>query len=794
MKYLLICIFLIGFSNNTKASNVSFKFYGTNLSVDVRKQGFPSIEHFDEISIENAVLELEKNQIFDVSIKNCLELKDKLRLNDWGYFVMINEMAKAYTNQFNHPSNISPLIMAYICSKSGYNVKIGILSEEQIDLFYRTDYILDNVPYAAFDGKVFFIFQRRGEKKKIERITKLASVGRGEKVLDFRIQSPPLLEKNMVEGNRHVSSNNPEWDFSLSINKNLIDFYNDCPIYGKDGHLMTKSIICAEVPFSEEVKEQLYPQMKKLMTGHDQLENVNSLLNWIQFSFDYKPNQESRGYDRPLFPEEMLYYHYSDSEDRSNLFARLIIDLFGLKTAYLYSITANHAAIGINFTDNEAKGDYVVCNGEKYYVCDPTYYNAPVGKKMSSWEAQKVYLFKNKSNPVIAQSEATKQKLTNQLSALDFSNKGKELYDQKEYAKAAEWFKKSAHQGNVYAQICLGVMYEKGQGVPQNYSWAAEWYERAANHGSAAAKKSLARVQEFLSKEKQKQDQKNSSEQNNAIKKQANSIDRKNSVIPDVDKDIPLTTLKNPNLLAVIIGNENYRKLPDVPYAENDAKMFKEYCEKTLGVTKEHIRYLPNAGLVDIYDARDWLKTGAESYGNDASVIFYYAGHGLPNRETGLPYILPVEVDGSNLKLAVSLQELYDEFGKLPARSVTVFLDACFTGVDRDNNVVASREGERLAFKMSPKIPTPTGKTVIFSATENNQTAHPFKDRKHGFFTYFLLRKLQESKGDATLGEIADFVSNGVRRAVFDKIQTSQTPSVKPSGNFANDWRQMKLK
>jgi TPR repeat protein len=386
-----------------------------------------------------------------------------------------------------------------------------------------------------------------------------------------------------------------------------------------------------------------------------------------------------------------------------------------------------------------------------------------------------------------------------------------------DFKKAVEWYQKSAYQGNVYAQNNLGWMYEKGRGVPQDFVKAAEWYERAANKDFALAKKNLARIQEFLPKDYQKQVQQVPSEQNKSIAqnnvskvqtqtkkteepaKTSSNTPRQQTVstmivMPDVDKDIPLTTVKNPNLLAVIIGNENYRKLPDVPYAENDARMFKEYCEKTLGVTEEHIKYLPNAGLVDIYDARDWLKTGAESYGNDASVIFYYAGHGLPNRETGLPYILPVEVDGSNLKLAVSLQELYDEFGKLPARSVTVFLDACFTGVDRDNNVVASREGERLAFKMSPKIPTPTGKTVIFSATENNQTAHPFKDRNHGFFTYFLLKKLQESKGDATLGEIADYVTKNVKRAVFDKIQTSQTPSVKPSGNFANDWRQMKLK
>ena len=918
-KFLFIIIILIGISYNCNASSVTFKYYGTDLNVEANEKGFPKLAYFDEASIKNAILEIEKNQVFETTIKNCLALKEKLNLNDWGYFVMIDEMAKAYTNQFSHPTNISPLIMAFICSKTGYNVKIGLLSDQQINMFYRTDTFLENVPYTIFDGKLFFCYEKKREDKmKISNII-LIPVGTGEKSLDFTLLTPPLLNKNMVEGKPHKASKTPEWNFTIRVNKNLIDFYNDYPLYRKKDDHMTKSINCAVVPFSEEVKEQLYPQLKRLMSGHDQLENVNSLLSWIQYGFEYKLDANTWGFDRPFYPEETLYYQYSDAEDRANLFARLVNDLLGLKTAYLYSVKISHAAIGVHFTDKEVDGDYVICNGEKYIICDPTYYGAPAGKKLARWEPQKISLFNFDTKTLISQNSTTQHEIATQLSAEECYNKGKSFNDQKDYTnamewylkaanqghaqaqvmigwyykngyaveantdkaldwylkaakqgyaqaqylagavyndrkdytnaakwyqkaadqdhasaqinlgalynngqgvaqdfkKAVEWYQKSAYQGNVYAQNNLGWMYEKGRGVPQDFVKAAEWYERAANKDFALAKKNLARIQEFLPKDNQKQqvlsEQNKSIAQNNVSKVQTQAkkteepaITSSNTprqqtaittiVMPDVDKDIPLTTVKNPNLLAVIIGNENYRKLPDVPYAENDARMFKEYCEKTLGVTEEHIKYLPNAGLVDIYDARDWLKTGAESYGNDASVIFYYAGHGLPNRETGLPYILPVEVDGSNLKLAVSLQELYDEFGKLPARSVTVFLDACFTGVDRDNNVVASREGERLAFKMSPKIPTPTGKTIVFSATENNQTAHPFKDRNHGFFTYFLLRKLQESKGEATLGEIADFVSNGVRRAVFDKIQTSQTPSVKPSGNFANDWRQMKLK
>lgn len=397
-----------------------------------------------------------------------------------------------------------------------------------------------------------------------------------------------------------------------------------------------------------------------------------------------------------------------------------------------------------------------------------------------------------------------------------------------DYAEALKWFNKSASQNSTiakYAMKNLGLMYENGQGVARDYKKAEQWYKKALERDPnyTDAKNSLTAIQSKMADQNKSIAQNNTNKSqtitnnNNTQKSVANNNTQKSTtidntqktattngntqqqqttttiIVSDVDKDIPLTTVKNPNILAVVIGNEKYSKLSDVPYAENDAKMFKEYCEKTLGVTKEHIKYLPNAGFVDIYDAVEWLKKGTDSYSGEASVIFYYAGHGLPDPTTGSQYLLPADVDGKNLNLTVSLQKLYDEFGQMPARSVAVFLDACFSGTNRDNQMVAANKGARLALTKSKKGNL-SGKTIVFSATEEDQTAHPFTDQKHGFFTYFLLRKLQESKGNATLGEIADYVTKSVKRAVFDKIQVSQTPSVSSPRNFGNDWRQMKLK
>ena len=65
---------------------------------------------------------------------------------------------------------------------------------------------------------------------------------------------------------------------------------------------------------------------------------------------------------------------------------------------------------------------------------------------------------------------------------------------------------------------------------------------------------------------------------------------------------------------------------------------------------------------------------------------------------------------------------------------------------------------------------------------------------KHGMFTYYLLKKLQETKGDVTLGDLGDYLTREVRRESFDENSKLQTPTVIPSQALAGSWQQMKLK
>lgn len=105
------------------------------------------------------------------------------------------------------------------------------------------------------------------------------------------------------------------------------------------------------------------------------------------------------------------------------------------------------------------------------------------------------------------------------------------------------------------------------------------------------------------------------------------------SISSDIDKNIPEAINSNSNTFAIVIANETYNKEANVPYAVNDGNIFKEYCRNCLGIPEKNIHLITNATLNDIRHEVKWIQDVAEVYKGDAKIIFYYAGHGIPDEK-----------------------------------------------------------------------------------------------------------------------------------------------------------------
>jgi len=263
----------------------------------------------------------------------------------------------------------------------------------------------------------------------------------------------------------------------------------------------------------------------------------------------------------------------------------------------------------------------------------------------------------------------------------------------------------------------------------------------------------------------------------------------------DVDNDIPDLGLNNQNRFALIIGNEDYASQQtelkseiNVDFARNDASAFEEYATKILGIPKENITLLLDATTGKMKQSLDKLSLLAKnSYGN-AEIFFYYAGHGLPDDITKEPYLVPVDVSGNNISNGIRLMDVYSKLTEYPCKRITVFLDACFSGGARSQGLIAAR-----GVKIRPKTSVLKGNLVVFSASSEEQSSLGYKDKEHGFFTYFLLQKLKETKGKISYLELSDYLTRQVGLKSVSINDKEQNPQTNVSPDVIEIWQTWKF-
>lgn len=255
----------------------------------------------------------------------------------------------------------------------------------------------------------------------------------------------------------------------------------------------------------------------------------------------------------------------------------------------------------------------------------------------------------------------------------------------------------------------------------------------------------------------------------------------------EVDKTIPNNQYVRHDSYALIIGNQNYRFVGEVLYAIHDARVFREYCEKTLGIPTENIHLIEDATKqLILEDEMEWLKSIDNR--QDKKLIVYYAGHGVPDTKMkNKAFLLPTDVRGTKPQNGIALDDFYAQLGDLAFAQTSVFLDACFSGINRDNESVV--EGMRGVEIEAEEGELTTGNVVVFSAAQGNETAQGFQEQGHGLFTYYLLKGIQLTNGLVYYGDLANFLKENVsKQALQLKLRKPQTPSTNASGSISELW------
>jgi len=256
----------------------------------------------------------------------------------------------------------------------------------------------------------------------------------------------------------------------------------------------------------------------------------------------------------------------------------------------------------------------------------------------------------------------------------------------------------------------------------------------------------------------------------------------------DVDRNLPKARRANPDAIAVIIGNRDYQN-PDVPpvdFALQDAASMRKYLVESFGFDDNNIIFLSNATQADFNglfgtkeDHRARLYNLVKP--NQSDVFIFYSGHGAPDLTTEDAYFVPVDCDPSLVKFnGYAINTLYANLAKIQYRSLSVVIDACFSGASDKGTLTPQASIVRIRSNNSVlKDP----KAMIFTAATGAQIASWYPDQSHGLFTYYFLKGLQgaadaDNSGELTLGEMREYLGQEVPYMARRLRNRTQTPEV----------------
>lgn len=343
---------------------VTFTFYHTTCGINTFDTSALSFNDLSSKSLSTAWRRLSNSGATSQLLDDCLRLREELNLCDWGFMKLIETMA---AKLYPRSTDKQAFLTVFLLTQAGYDTKFAMRGNKLCPMFHPSHKIYSR-PFYNLGNKDYYISGPLADTTGSLSICDL----------DFHSGATPI---RMVMNRIPSFTSRPEakrvyssalWKkappVEVEVNPSVIEFMNDYPLL--DWQLYGLSQLSAPI------KSRIYQALAVIIDGMDEVEAVNTLLDYMQFGFNYMTDGEQFGYEKPFFFDENFYYPANDCEDRAILFAKLVKSLLGLDVVYLNY--PRHLAAAVKFS-SDIKGTYVIVDGEKYFVCDPTCLHGKAG-------------------------------------------------------------------------------------------------------------------------------------------------------------------------------------------------------------------------------------------------------------------------------------------------------------------------------------------------------------------------------------------------------------------------------
>ncbi len=320
---------------------------------------------------ENAIADAYEalcNSDYKPLLADCAQIRKDLRLNDWGVFTLVRQVADTYCGTANE----SIVMQQFLLNEMGYKARMARkATEDKMMLFVATDCSIYAHPYITLNGQNYYNLSGNNEQCQFYMCQKDSPKAKNS--VGMQLKEAPLFPGTVVSSTHQAKGSAAR--VTVDVPKALMDFYKDYP--------QCDYSVYFNAPVNVAMENRILSSLAPLVQGRNEADAANILINFVQTAFQYQTDGQQFGYEKPFFVEELFYYPYSDCEDRAMLFSYLVRKLLGLDVVLLDY--PEHIATAVRFNGN-VSGDYLMVNGWKYTVCDPTYIGASIGMTMPRYK------------------------------------------------------------------------------------------------------------------------------------------------------------------------------------------------------------------------------------------------------------------------------------------------------------------------------------------------------------------------------------------------------------------------
>ena len=320
---------------------------------------------------ENAIADAYEalcNSDYKPLLADCAQIRKDLRLNDWGVFTLVRQVADTYCGTANE----SIVMQQFLLNEMGYKARMARkATEDKMMLFVATDCSIYAHPYITLNGQNYYNLSGNNEQCQFYMCQKDSPKAKNS--VGMQLKEAPLFPGTVVSSTHQAKGSAAR--VTVDVPKALMDFYKDYP--------QCDYSVYFNAPVNAAMENRILSSLAPLVQGRNEADAANILINFVQTAFQYQTDGQQFGYEKPFFVEELFYYPYSDCEDRAMLFSYLVRKLLGLDVVLLDYPA--HIATAVRFNGN-VSGDYLMVNGRKYIVCDPTYIGASIGMTMPRYK------------------------------------------------------------------------------------------------------------------------------------------------------------------------------------------------------------------------------------------------------------------------------------------------------------------------------------------------------------------------------------------------------------------------